>query len=39
MLLVHTENEIVSIKDLFIREQFINSCPRDLAAHLRERIA
>ena len=24
------------IQDLFVKEQFLNSCPRDLSAHLRE---
>ncbi|CAH3182524.1 unnamed protein product [Porites lobata] len=26
-----------SLKDLFVREQFIDSCPKELAIHLRER--
>ena len=37
ILLSHTADTSNGIKDLFIREQFINACPRDLAAHLRER--
>ena len=37
ILLSHTADTPDGIKDLFIREQFINACPRDLAAHLRER--
>ena len=28
---------MTGIKELFVREQFINACPKDLAIHLRER--
>ena len=37
ILLSHTADTSNGIKDLFIRKQFINACPGDLAAHLRER--
>ena len=37
ILLSHTADSSNGIKDLFIREQFINARPRDLAAHLREK--
>ena len=37
ILLSHTASTSNGIKDLFIREQFISACPRDLAAHCRER--
>ena len=33
-----TENSVTAITDMFIQDQFINACPRDLAAHLRERV-
>ena len=32
-----TEKTYEAICDLFVREQFISSCPDDLAVHLRER--
>ena len=37
ILLSHTADTSNGIRDLFIREQFINACPKDLAAQLRER--
>ena len=37
ILLSHTDESAIGIKELFIREQFINACPKDLAIHLRER--
>ena len=35
--LSHADELAIGIKELFIREQFINACPKDLAIHLRER--
>ena len=32
-----TEQTFDSLKDLIVKEQFIDSCPKDLAIHLRER--
>jgi hypothetical protein len=32
-----TEKTYEGIRDLFIKEQFIHSCPEDLAIYLRER--
>ena len=36
ILLSHTDDLATGIKELFIREQFINACPKNLAIHLRE---
>ena len=35
--LSHTERSFEGLKDLIVKEQFIDSCPKDLAIHLRER--
>ena len=35
--LSHTERSFEGLKDLVVKEQFIDSCPRELAIHLRER--
>ena len=35
--LSHTERSFEGLKDLIIEEQFIDSCPKELAIHLRER--
>ena len=32
-----TERTFDGLKDLIVKEQFIDSCPKDLAIHLRER--
>ena len=32
-----TEQTFCGLKDLIVKEQFIDSCPKDLAIHLRER--
>ncbi|XP_074609412.1 uncharacterized protein LOC141863662 [Acropora palmata] len=32
-----TEKTFEGLKDFIVKEQFINSCPKELAAHLRER--
>ena len=32
-----TERAFDGLKDLIVKEQFIDSCPKDLAIHLRER--
>ena len=32
-----TEKSFEGLKDLIVKEQFINSCPKELAVHLRER--
>ena len=32
-----TERTFDDLKDLIVKEQFIDSCPKDLAIHLRER--
>ena len=32
-----TEKTFEGLKDLIVKEQFINSCPKELAVHLRER--
>ena len=32
-----TTNTVESVKDLFVKEQFLNSCPKHLAANLREK--
>ena len=32
-----TERTFDGLKDLIVKEQFIESCPKDLATHLRER--
>ena len=32
-----TEQTFQGLKDLIVKEQFINSCPKELAVHLRER--
>ena len=34
MRLARNEDTMETIKDLFIKEQFFNSCPKDLSAHL-----
>ena len=38
MALARTEDTTEAIMDLFIKEQFLNSCPKDLSAHLREKV-
>ena len=35
--LSHTERSFEGLKDLIVKEQFIDSCPKELAIHLRER--
>ena len=35
--LLDTERTFDGLKDLIVKEQFIDSCPEDLAIHLRER--
>ena len=35
--LLHTERSFEGLKDLIVEEQFIDSCPKELAIHLRER--
>ena len=35
--LPNTEQTFDGLKDLIVKEQFIDSCPKDLAIHLRER--
>ncbi|XP_068714247.1 uncharacterized protein [Montipora foliosa] len=35
--LSHTERSFEDLKDLILEEQFIDSCPKELAIHLRER--
>ena len=35
--LPHTERSFEGLKDLIVKEQFIDSCPKELAMHLRER--
>ena len=35
--LSQTEQTFQGLKDLIVKEQFINSCPKELAVHLRER--
>ena len=35
--LSNTEETLDGVCDLIVREQFINTCPRDLSIHLRER--
>lgn len=35
--LSHTEQSFEGLKDLIVEEQFIDSCPKELAIHLRER--
>ena len=35
--LSHTERSFKGVKDLIVEEQFIDSCPKELAIHLRER--
>ena len=35
--LSNTARTFVGLKDLIVKEQFIDSCPKDLAIHLRER--
>ena len=35
--LSHTERSFEGLKDLMVKEQFIDSCPKELAIHLRER--
>ena len=35
--LSNTERSFEGLKDLIVKEQFIDSCPRELAIHLRER--
>ena len=37
--LSHTEPSFEGLKDLIVEEQFIDSCPKELAIHLRERAA
>jgi len=32
-----TKKTFEGLKDLIVKEQFINSCPKELAVHLRER--
>jgi len=32
-----TEKTFEGLKDLIVNEQFISSCPKELAVHLRER--
>ena len=39
ILLSHTDESAIGIKELFMREQFINACRKDLAIHPRERVA
>ena len=34
--LSHTERSFEGLKDLIVKEQFIDSCPKELAIHLRE---
>ena len=34
---MHTERSFEGLKDLIVKEQFIDSCPKELAIHLRER--
>ena len=36
MVLASTPDTAEAIKDLFVKEQFLNLCPKDLASHLRE---
>ena len=33
----NTERSFEGLKDLFVKEQFIDSCPKELAINLRER--
>ena len=35
--LSHTERSFEGLKDLIVEEQFIDSCPKELTIHLRER--
>ena len=35
--LSHTERSFEGLRDLIVKEQFIDSCPKELAIHLRER--
>ena len=35
--LSNTERSLEGLKDLIVKEQFIDSCPKELAIHLRER--
>ena len=35
--LSNTESSFEGLKDLIVKEQFIDSCPKELAIHLRER--
>ena len=37
LALSDTERTFDGLKDLIVKEQFIDSCPKDLAIHLRER--
>ena len=34
-----SEQSFKGVKDLIVKEQFINSCPKELAVHLRERAS
>ena len=36
--LSHEEETAEAINQIFGKEQFINSCPRDVSAHLRESV-
>ena len=35
--LLNTERSFEGLKDLIVKEQFIDACPKELAIHLRER--
>ena len=37
--LLNTERSFEGLKDLIVKEQFIVSSPKELAIHLRERVA
>ena len=37
--LSHTDEMVEVVKEMSVKEQFINSCPRDVAAHLRESVS
>ena len=36
LVLSKTEKTFDGLKDLIVKEQFINSCPKELSVHLRE---
>ena len=39
MTLSETDNaSSQAVQDMFVREQFLNTCPRDLAANVREKV-